>query len=159
MDADERMTKSDLVRAISENADVRPDVVRDVLSAFTSVAVEEIVNRGAFQMDNLFRISSSEWAGYTAGGGRKIPTHTRLSVKLPETLRTLFKHRKENPDAVIDRENWRDVLKGLMNVRRAVRTNPQPRVGESTVDAPSSSRPPAASSDDDFNPILDDDDE
>lgn len=159
MDSHERMTKSELVRAISENADVRPDVVRDVLSAFTNIAVEEIVNRGALQMDNLFRISNSEWAGYTAGGGREIPTHTRLSVKLPETLRTLYKHHKDSPDVVIDRDTWRDVLKEQMGQRREVRSDPQPRVGESVTGGTSSTTPTTVDPIDDFNPILDDYDE
>ena len=153
MDADQRMTRAELVRALSEDADVRPDVVRDVLAAFTNIAVSEIVNRGAFQMDNLFRIASSEWAGYTAGGGHKIPPHSRLSVKLPETLRTLYKYHNDNPEIEIGRDNWRPILKELMDAKRSKlpgeKGTPIPRKSTST--------PVDEVSPDDFNPILDDD--
>lgn len=164
MDANERMTRSELINAVSKDADVRPDVVRDVLASFTNVAVEEIVNRGAFQLDNLLRIATAEWKGYTAGGGRKIPAHNRLSVKLSETLRALFKHHQENPDVTIDRETWREVLKGVMERRYTsqggVRVgDPVNQSEDHSVKTTESVIGESLIGDDDFNPILDDTDE
>ena len=50
------LRKSNLVQAISNDADVRADVVRDVLNALTDIAVEEIVNNGRFIFPSVFSI-------------------------------------------------------------------------------------------------------
>lgn len=145
----ERMPKTKLINEISHSANVRPDVVREVVNSLTDIAVEEIVNNGSFQLDNLVSFKSSEWAGYTAGGGRAIPKHTRLSVKISSGLRKLYKAKASDSSEVITRSNWREKLKDL--------TPPRNSTSEPVSSVPKKTSEPVE--DDDFNPILDEYDE
>lgn len=145
----ERMPKTKLINEISHSVNIRPDVVREVVNSLTDIAVEEIVNNGSFQLDNLVSFKSSEWAGYTAGGGRAIPKHTRLSVKISSGLRKLYKAKASDSSEVITRSNWRDKLKDLTPPRNST-SEPSSSISKKTSEAVE---------DDDFNPILDEYDE
>lgn len=152
-------TRNELVSAISKDADVRVDVVKDVLDSFINVAIEEIANKGTFNIKNFVKISSYPWAGYTAGRGYEVPKHYRLSVKLAASVRNLFKLKNEDPELEITRSNWRDVLRKVEEETVRTGVSPNPAVnGKVTEAGKKADQAPAESEDDDdFNPILDDD--
>lgn len=56
--SDERkaMTKRELIREISDVTNLRPDVVKSVLDAFTDILIRESVMNGHFYLSNAFSI-------------------------------------------------------------------------------------------------------
>lgn len=153
-------TRNELVSAISKDADVRADVVKDVIDSFINVAIEEIANKGTFNINNFVKISSYKWAGYTAGRGYEVPEHRRLSVKLAASVRNLFKLKNDDPELEITRSNWRDVLRKVEEETVRTGVSPNPAVNGKGSEAARTSPvedPAVLEDDEDFNPILDDD--
>lgn len=103
------LTKKELVTEISKTTRIRRDVVNEVFDGLVDVAMEELSNRGTFQILGLFSVYSTEWKGYTSGTGAKITPHRRLRLKLSGNARMLFKMKERNPSVKITRDNWREI--------------------------------------------------
>lgn len=112
------LTKDELIKVIAQESHVRREVVALVLEKFADIAIEEIVNKGTFRLDNVFTVTEHEVKNlrvprsrYTTGG--VIPTSTRLSTKLSTTIRELYKLQKEFPatPGLVNRDSWKDALK------------------------------------------------
>lgn len=101
------MTSKELVRAVSDKADVRSDVVEDVISALKDVAMEEIVNTGRFRLHGLFSIKSAYYKGFNSPMG-KIEGGSRLIGSVSNMARSMFKLHAEKPHLSITRDNWRE---------------------------------------------------
>lgn len=106
------LTRNELVARISAHKNVRQDLVREVIEGLIDVATEEIVNRGTFVLRELVLFESKPWGGYKMGDGVEVPQHKRLVVKVPQSLRVLFKlNSKSHGQADITKDNWRKILK------------------------------------------------
>lgn len=101
------MTSKELVRAVSDVADVRADVVEDVINALKDVAMEEIVNKGKFRLHGLFSIKSAYYKGFQSPMG-KIEGGSRLIGSVSNMARSMFKLHADKPHLSITRENWRE---------------------------------------------------
>lgn len=114
----DHLSKDDLIRTISAESHVRRDVVALVLEKLTDIAIEEIANKGTFRLENLFTVTEHEVKNLVVPKGRGvtggvIPSTTRLSTKLSNTVRKLYKLQKEFPASpgLVNRDSWRDALK------------------------------------------------
>lgn len=132
---EDTLRKSDLVQAISNDADVRADVVRDVLNALTDIAVEEIVNNGRFIFPSVFSIRPYASTGYTNKFG-EIPPHRRIRGRLSPGLLDLFRYSEDNEDFIVTRNNWRDLLRALKADGKGKPTSNLPEILKQSTDAP-----------------------
>lgn len=114
----DHLTKDELIRTIASESQVRREVVALVLEKLTDVAIEEIVNKGSFRLENLFTVTEHEVKNLVVPKGKGspggvIPATTRLSTKLSITVRKLYKLQKEFPASpgIVNRDSWRDALK------------------------------------------------
>lgn|SRR5699024_711427 len=135
------LKRREVISEISKEADVRIDVVEDVLEAFGNIAIEEIANKGSFSIKSVLSVTSSEWGAYTAGKDYKVPKHRRLLVRISRPLRELHKRKVANPDLEITRNNWREVLGDWLKPNQKTETQ------QKQTDP------------NDYNPFLDDDDD
>ena len=99
--------KDRLVKEIAKDLYLREDVVREVLDRFQDVAIAKIVNNGEFKYSRFFSITSKDFKSYETTHGI-VPPHKRLSIKLSEGVRKLFKMKNEN--IVVNKDNWKELL-------------------------------------------------
>lgn len=104
------MNKSQLIKHIAKDTNLRRDVVEDVLESFISITISEIVNKGKFNINGLLSISSSKWGSYKIKD-KEIPSHLRLKIRLSNTVRTLFKEFGLDSDkrGFLDHKNWKEL--------------------------------------------------
>lgn len=140
-------TRAWLVREIAKDLRMRPEVVDLVLKRFQDIAVECLVNDDKFVLDGLFSVSSSEHEGRLSPSGEPLPRQKRLSVRLSENIRKLYRLQHDvflDKEGIVNRDSWRDALKWKKKTQknRPVETLPQVPVS------------PVAT--EEYNPLLDD---
>lgn len=129
-----RTEKDKIVKEIAEDLYLREDVVREVLDRWQDIAIEKTVNEGRFKLSRFFSISTTNYKGYSNNNGT-VPPHSRLSMKLSDGVRKLFK--MKNSGVKVDRDNWKELLSADFDFDSL----------------------PKSKTDDLYNPLLDDDDE
>lgn len=122
-DENKPMGRQRLVSEVSKDADVMVEVVDDVLESLVNVIVEEIVNNGTFRLGNVFTIDSSSWKAYK-GGLDDVPDMRRLKVRISSDLRKLYRLKQADESVVIDRTNWRQMVKDEVRAPKASDTDP-----------------------------------
>lgn len=104
-----------VVREIATRTQIRRDIVQEVIESLTEVATEEIVNKGSFNFNKLFTVSSFKVSDVNAGLG-KSPAHEKLSIRLSNTIKVLRRLKKNSNE--IENETYEE-----LNSKRASERN------------------------------------
>lgn len=102
-----------LVSQISQMTNVAPDAVKDVLWAFIDISVEELVNRKRVLIPEL-AVMTARWVESSSTvptTGEKVHGYWRINSRARSGLKLLMRALKRNPSLVINRNNWKDVVK------------------------------------------------
>lgn len=116
-----RMTKRELIREISDKTELKSDVVKSVLNAFTDIFIREVIVYGRFALANCFSINTTtrkEHTGYNMTTGKKEirPETKHLSMRLSRKINYLFRWKIRNERNLkngVSPENWRDAYKEI----------------------------------------------
>lgn len=91
-----RMTQTQIIRELSEGADVPTKVIKQVLTAFSEMAVRETKKKGMFVMPGIGRLVRVERKART---GRNPATGE--SIKIPAKKVVKFRLAKSVKDAIV----------------------------------------------------------
>lgn len=91
-----KMTKSQLVKRISDLTKIKQSVVKDVLNAFTDVFTEEVVSNGTFHFGKCFTVNSlprkaRRAYNVTTGEYYDYPETNVLSIKLAREINYMYR--------------------------------------------------------------------
>ena len=97
-----------LVDDVAAHANIRRDVVEDVLNGFYDIMAERLLNEREFLLKDLISIHAVR----TKNGIRPEP-HLQFRAKISQGLRKLLQRTEEDPSLEVTRESWRDQIKAL----------------------------------------------
>lgn len=109
------LSRRKLASKISQDTDIRVDVVEEVLVSFTGIMIEELVNKGFFKMRSLFTIEGKQWGETKTLNGDIIPSRKRFTVKLSPYLKDLYKLKQQTPEIKINKDNWQKIAREKYN--------------------------------------------
>lgn len=124
-----KVTKKEMISEISNELNIRSEVVEVVLNKFIDVTIEKIVNNEEFSLMNVFSVSSHREGNavipanpHSGTESKKIVNRKKLRSRLSRTLRTLYRLQNDQfPDKpyIVNRNNWRDALKWVQEGNKA----------------------------------------
>lgn len=117
------LSKEEIITIISKDLYLRKDIIEEIISKYHDIIAEEIVNTGNFNISGILNVKSHDWGGYT-NKLKTVEPHKRLSVKISQKLRLLFKNfGPGTPNhGNINRNNWDKAGKILISADRKPRT-------------------------------------
>lgn len=104
---DKPITQTEFIKEVSKHTGIRPGIVKIVFSGIVDVMVEQLVNNGRFRIVSVIDIRPRDMR--TAIGAN----YTKISPKMSQTVKKLFKRKTLFPSAIIDRNNWREISKDI----------------------------------------------
>lgn len=118
-----RRRRENLLDDVADRANLRRDVVEDVLSAFFDIAAERLLNERRLILTDLLSVGTIR----TKNGIRPEP-HLQFRAKVALGMRKLLQRMEDDPSLVVDRNNWRDLAR-----RSAGRVPAAPSLGLSEI--------------------------
>lgn len=97
-----------LVDEVADHANVRRDVVEDVLNGFYDIMAERLLNERRFEITEILSVQAVS----TKNGIRPEP-HLQFRAKVAFGLRKLLQRTEEEPDLRVDRYNWKELARAL----------------------------------------------
>lgn len=97
-----------LVDDVAAHANIRRDVVEDVLNGFYDIMAERLINEREFLLKDLISIHAVR----TKNGIRPEP-HLQFRAKISQGLRKLLQRTEEDPSLEVTRESWRSQIRAL----------------------------------------------
>ena len=97
-----------LIDEIADHANIRRDVVEDVLDGFYDIMVERLINEREFLIKEILSIRAVE-----SKNGIRPELHLQFRAKIALGLKRLLQRTEQEPDLRVDRHNWRDLSAAL----------------------------------------------
>ena len=95
-----------LVDDVADHANIRRDVVEEVLNSFYDIAAERILNERKFVLNGLISIGT-----VVARNGIRPEPHLQFRAKVALGLRKLLQKMENDPSLKIDRNSWREAAR------------------------------------------------
>ena len=99
-------SKRSFIDEVADYANLRRDVVEEVLSAFYDVVAERLINERRLLIPGILSISTV----LTKNGIRPEP-HLQYRAKVALGLRKLLQRMEADPSMRVDRRNWRSAAR------------------------------------------------
>jgi len=97
-----------IVDEVADHANVRRDVVEDVLNGFYDIMAERLLNERRFELTEILSVQAVK----TKNGIRPEP-HLQFRAKIAFGIRKLLQRTEEEPELRVDRHNWRELARAL----------------------------------------------
>lgn len=97
-----------LIDEVADHANIRRDVVEDVLNGFYDILAERILNERKLVLTELLSIRT-----VVAKNGIKPEPHLQYRAKVAMGLRKLLQKMEEDPTFEVDRNSWREAVKSM----------------------------------------------
>lgn len=97
-----------LVDDVADQANIRRDVVEEVLDSFYDILAERILNERKLVLPGLISIST-----VVAKNGIRPEPHLQYRAKVAMGLRKLLRKMEDDPTLEIDRSSWREASRSV----------------------------------------------
>lgn len=97
-----------LVDEIADHANIRRDVVEDVLDGFYDIMVERLINEREFLIKEILSVRAVE-----TKNGIRPELHLQFRAKIALGLKRLLQRTEQDPELRVDRHNWRELSAAL----------------------------------------------
>lgn len=101
-----RRRRENLLDDVADRANLRRDVVEDVLSAFFDISAERLLNERRLILTDLLSVGVIR----TKNGIRPEP-HLQFRAKVALGMRKLLQRMEDEPELIVNRDNWRELAR------------------------------------------------